>query len=544
MGAAGGVAGLAAVLELAPAPSAHATDEAALPPVDGRQSWRMEGCWIACMMVFGGTPVPELKQAARHPLPCARSVCLLVCASVLSPSWHPSLPPGPTTPGLTPAQRTIAERLPLLHELFCATRKPSCAKELEQLCACLSLAAGVLPPVLAGVVADWAVGVCESLSGLTQPAAARAVLSLALRGKTSVAGTAGARGAAAGGGRREAAGTAAAGCQGVHGDDLDLLKEVAADIKAFLDTEETPDEADRFAVLNARTHLGVLGVVGQHLDSVQSGLEWALGKAKALAAAARGFEGAQSAQQRAENQRRAWEKAALTRLHKAAEVLALLAEARLQGTPCEALVKSLIRLYKLLGLAAKAQAAPKGHKKDAPPLSAAFTELAIWANKSLTPPIYSFIQDVYGQQPDEEENEDGNEDGESDKKAKKRARANAAAASKAKRESKQVPNLIFQIEEFERHLIRLSAGGPNNLMVTARRATNRDFKIKLPAAAAEEGGEAGSEGRAKRPRRQQQQQEEEGLAQEEEEQGEGEGTEETEEGYEDEEMGNGEEEEY
>lgn len=35
MGAAGGVAGLAAVLELAPAPSAHAAEEAALPPVDG-----------------------------------------------------------------------------------------------------------------------------------------------------------------------------------------------------------------------------------------------------------------------------------------------------------------------------------------------------------------------------------------------------------------------------------------------------------------------------------------------------------------------------
>lgn len=32
--------------------------------------------------------------------------------------------------------------------------------------------------------------------------------------------------------------------------------------------EETPDEGERFAMLNARTHLGILAVVGQHLESV------------------------------------------------------------------------------------------------------------------------------------------------------------------------------------------------------------------------------------------------------------------------------------
>lgn len=88
----------------------------------------------------------------------------------------------------------------------------------------------------AGIIADWAVGACEGLSGLTQPAAARAVLSLALRGQAAVAGAAGARGAGGGGGRREAASTAAAaGSEGVNGDDLDLLKEVAADIKSYYD---------------------------------------------------------------------------------------------------------------------------------------------------------------------------------------------------------------------------------------------------------------------------------------------------------------------
>lgn len=54
--------------------------------------------------------------------------------------------------GLSASQRTIAERLPLLHELLAATLKPSCAKELEQLCGSLQLVAGLMPPAFAGVL--------------------------------------------------------------------------------------------------------------------------------------------------------------------------------------------------------------------------------------------------------------------------------------------------------------------------------------------------------------------------------------------------------
>jgi hypothetical protein len=50
-----------------------------------------------------------------------------------------------------------------------------------------------------------------------------------------------------------------------------------------------------------------------------------------------------------------------------------------------------------------------------------------------------------------------------EKAAKKRARALATAASKAKRESKLIPNLIYQIEDYEKHLIRLSKTGVGGL---------------------------------------------------------------------------------
>lgn len=135
----------------------------------------------------------------------------------------------------------------------------------------------------------------------------------------------------------------------------------------------------------------------------RSNLEWAFGKARALGAAARELE-AGSTRSRLEHQRVSWEKAALLRLHKAACVLGesrvwrvpqgraqcgcapaagsseprrtvhvpphtapdcpapavTLAETRLTGSPVEALVKSLTRLYKLLGATSKAQLAPKG----------------------------------------------------------------------------------------------------------------------------------------------------------------------------------------
>jgi hypothetical protein len=69
---------------------------------------------------------------------------------------HAALPPprpsclSPCHAGLPAAQRTIAERLPLFHALLGAVLKPSCARELEQLCGGLALLAGLVPPPFAG----------------------------------------------------------------------------------------------------------------------------------------------------------------------------------------------------------------------------------------------------------------------------------------------------------------------------------------------------------------------------------------------------------
>lgn len=53
--------------------------------------------------------------------------------------------------------------------------------------------------------------------------------------------------------------------------------------------------------------------------------------------------------------------------------------------------------------------------------------------------------------------------------------------SKIKRENKYIPELIYQIEDYERYLIQLGKATKLNLLRNAKRSTTRDFKILVPA---------------------------------------------------------------
>lgn len=49
--------------------------------------------------------------------------------------------------------------------------------------------------------------------------------------------------------------------------------------------------------------------------------------------------------------------------------------------------------------------------------------------------------------------------------------------NKIKRENRCIPDLIFQIEDYEKYLIQLSKASKINLLRHAKRSTARDFKI-------------------------------------------------------------------
>ncbi|KAL4855268.1 Fanconi anemia group I protein [Chlorella vulgaris] len=365
---------------------------------------------LLTMGASGGLPgVAALLQ--QLPAPSAAAVS----AAELPPAWE----------GLSDAQRAVVAALPLFHELLESLLKPSCAKELELLCGGLELLAAVVPPPFAAKFAGWAVEGLESVADLKLAAAAKALLQLALRARAAAAGPATAAGGRAGGG------------------------------------SDVPS-GERFAAISRRTYTGVLAAAGSHLDSVLSNLEWALSRVRSMAAAARDAGQGQAASRALECTRQAWEGAALLRLRGVAEALVVQCGVEFAGKPCEVLLKHLTRLYKLLGTAATGQLPQRGAGSGTASISGKFADLVAWVNQSCTPVVNDFITAAHWRREEAADEEAGqqenagadNEEGAA-KKIKKRARA-AAAASKPKGEAKQVPNLIFQIEQFEKLLIQLS----------------------------------------------------------------------------------------
>ncbi|KAF5944697.1 hypothetical protein HYC85_018774 [Camellia sinensis] len=127
----------------------------------------------------------------------------------------------------------------------------------------------------------------------------------------------------------------------------------------------------------------------------------------------------------------------------------------------EAVVTVLLagRFYKNLARISKFQISPKGCKQVLPSLK--YQKLVEITCKQLTAPLYNFVTLM-------QRNQLGN--------AKSRGIVN-----KIKRENRCIPDLIFQIEDYEKYLIQLSKASKVNLLRHAKRSTARDFKIVDPS---------------------------------------------------------------
>ncbi|XP_071906015.1 uncharacterized protein [Coffea arabica] len=116
------------------------------------------------------------------------------------------------------------------------------------------------------------------------------------------------------------------------------------------------------------------------------------------------------------------------------------------------------KLYKDLARMAKLLIAPRGSKQVLPSLK--YQKLVEITCRQLTAPLYKFMEQLQ-----KDQQESGN---------------NKAMASKIKRENKCIPELIFQIEDYEKYLIQLGKAAKLNLLRQAKRSTSRDFKILDP----------------------------------------------------------------
>ncbi|XVF66198.1 hypothetical protein PTKIN_Ptkin10aG0016300 [Pterospermum kingtungense] len=151
----------------------------------------------------------------------------------------------------------------------------------------------------------------------------------------------------------------------------------------------------------------------------------------------------------------AFEENLYARVKAVVEVLSSFALMSFNDSQAEHFLRLTARLYKHLALMSKLRIAPKGHKQGLPSLQ--FQKLVELTCKQLTVPLYNFVAEMQLAQ-----QENANSKG---------------IINKIKRENKCIPDLIFQIEDYEKYLIRLSKATKVNLLKHAKRSTSRDFRI-------------------------------------------------------------------
>ncbi|CAN6468746.1 unnamed protein product [Victoria cruziana] len=131
------------------------------------------------------------------------------------------------------------------------------------------------------------------------------------------------------------------------------------------------------------------------------------------------------------------------------------AEMNLKDPQAEQFLKLAARIYKNLACLAKSRIASKGQKQATP--SNEFQKLADVVCKKLTCSLYNFMALI---QRDQQE-----------------ILHKKGVVNKIRREKKCIPNLVFQIEDYEKYLIKLSKLTKVNFLRHAKRSTARDFKI-------------------------------------------------------------------
>lgn len=381
---------------------------------------------------------------------------------------------------------TVAARLPHFKQLLDVLVEHACAKEIVSITRCLQTLCSAVPPEFAAAMASWLDAACsnapEALSH--QAPAVKALITLLLK------------------------------CHEAAGNDGDLaaLSRLGADLVECVDAAGAGENNNiatlvfsapaSSPLLSSKSLNAVMLACAAHIDSALGPLDWALLRLKPNGAAEQGAfqEDGESDSSVAGalvqgHVRVQWETATFKRLRGLANAAAAIAKVRV-GAPGEALAKSLTKLYRTMGSAAKTQIAGRGQTQLPP--GRPFQDLSAAVNAVLTPAVYELKGELQlttnaamEKEDEEEEAEEAENEGGNDEAKKEKAKGKAkraAAVRKAQKDAKVLPGLIFQVEEWEKHLIKVSKVGKINLMLNAKRATNWDFRIK------------GDQGASKRPR--------------------------------------------
>ncbi|KAL7858332.1 hypothetical protein AOLI_G00184340 [Acnodon oligacanthus] len=249
---------------------------------------------------------------------------------------------------------------------------------------------------------------------------------------------------------------------------VSVLWELCQDIHSALgdiDQDVEVEKQSHFAIVStktaASTTLLVLSQVGKVLDEV----DWLIAKKKDRSTSDRTTSGGAT---QSTGQQDPVEKAVTLQLGTLLTALNELVQTALPTGACtDTLLRELSRTYTILTTLIKYYiqvcATHPGQ------LPARLEKLVKLSGSHLTPQCYCFITYVQSGEASVGANDK--------KKKRKEEEAVMAASAKVLRESKAIPTLIFNIEQYEKFLILLSKKSKVNLMQYMKLSTSRDFRI-------------------------------------------------------------------
>ncbi|KAG9443921.1 hypothetical protein H6P81_015261 [Aristolochia fimbriata] len=243
--------------------------------------------------------------------------------------------------------------------------------------------------------------------------------------------------------------------------DLSGAQEMSMELLKVIGSEDTDpvENSDTYPIINLATANTIASLLLKLVESTLVDLDWAITKLRTLSSADNEISDAATNNNFAEKSPGLrLEEALYGRSEGLVDMLSHFAEMNLKDPLSEQLLKLVGKFYKCLARMTKLRIAPKGCKQLLP--GNKFQRLAEVTCKKLTAPLYNFMAMV---QRNQQENTQGR-----------------GIAKKIQRENKCIPDLIFQIEDYEKYLINLSKVTKINLLRCAKRSTARDFKILGP----------------------------------------------------------------
>ncbi|PPS04096.1 hypothetical protein GOBAR_AA16570 [Gossypium barbadense] len=260
--------------------------------------------------------------------------------------------------------------------------------------------------------------------------------------------------------------------------DLLVAQEMLKELLRFIGPNNSDlSQVSEYLVVNQSTTIAIAYCLLQITDTVIIDMDWSTKKLKAASQVAQ--KTIHHNQNGEHNLGFTFEEIVYSRVKAVVEVLSSFVLMSLKDNQAEHFLRLTARFYKNLALISKLKIAPKGQKQLLPSLQ--FQKLVELTCKELTVPLYNFVAEMqqgcknepsvltsylsYWASQIQAQQENANSKG---------------MINKIKRENKCIPELIFQIEDYEKHLIRLSKATKMNLLKHAKRSTCRDFKILDP----------------------------------------------------------------